>query len=226
MWPASSLLPWCWCRGFHIGLQQQSLRATTLLQPCSKRLLRASQGHAATSDRYKQGFLEWVQGRSPVVGSLPWHAGGMGRGALEFPRGQEAAASFQVWQPLSLWASVSTRSRPPYGLVANSSCLYWLCLHCYALLPIVDWLGDRFISAVTANRNMLLSGLPCSYSDQAGIGCFRNLWFLVEIPSPGSRLAGHASVIKRRLKVKAGTLPGDGWTVHCPLLVAISSWGD
>lgn len=113
---------------------------------------RASQGHAATSDRYKQGFLEWGQGRSPVVGSLPWHAGGMGREALEFPRGQKAAASFQVWQPLGLWASVSTRSHPPYSLVPNSSCLYWLCLYCYALLPIVDWLGDRFISAFTANR--------------------------------------------------------------------------
>lgn len=83
-----------------------------------------------------------------MVGSLHRHAGEMGREVLKFPRGQEAAASFclQVWQSLGLQASVSTRSHPPYSLIPNSSCFYWLFLHCYALLPIVDWLGtDLFL---------------------------------------------------------------------------------
>jgi hypothetical protein len=66
---------------------------------------------------------------------------------------------------------------------------------------------------------MLLSELSCGYSDQAGIGCFRNLWFQLEIASPGNRLAG-------RLKVKAGTLTCHGWVVDYLLLVVISRWGD
>lgn len=114
----------------------------------SKRLREVSQDHTATNDRYKLGFPGWGQGRSPVVGSLHRHAGGMGREVLKFPRDQEAAASFclQVWQSLGLWASVSTRSHPPYSLVPSSSRLYWLYLYCYALLPIVDWLGtDLFL---------------------------------------------------------------------------------
>lgn len=113
-----------------------------------------AQGHTAINDRYKRGFLEWRQGRSLVVGDLvslspstpPRLLTDMpvnGRRGLKFPRGTEAV---EVWQPLGLWTSVSMRSHPPYSLVPNISFLYWLYLHYYAPLPIVDWLGtDLFL---------------------------------------------------------------------------------
>lgn len=41
---------------------------------------------------------------------------------------------------------MSTRPYPLYSLVPNISCLYWLYLHYYTLLPTVDWLGtDLFL---------------------------------------------------------------------------------
>lgn len=83
-----------------------------------------------------------------MVGSLHKHAGGVRGEVLKFPRGQEAAASFclHVWQPLGQCEYKVTHTPCPYRLVPSSSCPYWLYLYCYALLPIVDWLGtDLFL---------------------------------------------------------------------------------